>query len=392
MSTPTWPPHEPSARSKIRVAERKESCKLTPKLEEWLGRDRNDIDTPALLIDLDLMEENLRRMAAFFADRPSALRPHTKTHKCPALAHKQLEAGAAGICCAKLGEAEVMADAGISDILIANEVVGPRKMDRLMQLAWRADVMVEVDDAENVEDLSAAAVAHGVRPRVLVEVNIGHNRCGVEPGEAALALARKVAGSAGLRFAGLAGYEGHLVLVKDRAQREEGCRLAMQRLLGSRELIEHDGIPVGIVSAGGTGTYDITGAWPGVTEVQAGSYVLMDTSYRQLDLGFGCALSVLSTIMSVPANGRAVADAGMKAMSCEFGEPGVKDRADVRVGHLSEEHTILDLDRPGLRLGEKVEFIPSHVCTTVNLHTEFYGIRKGKVECVWEIAGRGMFR
>ena len=360
--------------------------------EEWVGRKKDDIETPALLIDLDVMENNLRRMAAFFAGQRAALRPHAKSHKCPALAHRQLQAGAIGITCAKLGEAEVMAAAGISDILIANEVVGPRKIDRLMHLARRADVMVEVDSPQNVEALSAAAVAHGVQLRVLVEVNVGHNRCGVEPGGAALALSQKVTQSEGLRYAGLAGYEGHLVLVKDRVQREAGCHLSMQRLVSSRELVERNAIPVEIVSAGGTGTYDITGAWPGVTEVQAGSYLLMDTTYRELGLGFGNALSVLSTVMSRPTDRRAVADAGMKAMTLEFGVPEVKGRADVRLAHLAEEHAILELDRRGLEPGEKIEFIPSHVCTTVNLHDEFYGIRNGLVECVWEIAGRGRFR
>ncbi|MHB1417124.1 MAG: alanine racemase, partial [Chloroflexota bacterium] len=228
-----------------------------PAYEPVIGCPKEDIDTPALLIDLPTMERNIERMAAFFADKRAKLRPHAKTHKCPIIAQKQLAAGnIVGITCAKLGEAEVLVEGGIRDILIANQIVGPQKIARLMGLARHADVMVAVDDPVNVEALSAAATAAGVQLRVLVEVNIGMNRCGVEPGQPALALARKVAESKGLRFMGLQGYEGHLVMRPDFAERRDMALADTKKLVDTRRLIEGAGLAVEIVSGGGTGTYN----------------------------------------------------------------------------------------------------------------------------------------
>ncbi len=351
-----------------------------------------DLDTPALLVDLEALERNIRRMADFFASVPANLRPHVKTHKTPAIAHKQIAAGAQGITCAKLGEAEVMAAAGIDDILIANQVVGPAKIARLMGLARQISVTVAVDNPQNVADLSAAATAAGATVGVLVEVNVGMNRCGVAPGEAAVALAQQVARSPGLRFRGVMGYEGHCVAIPDRREREEKARAAMALLIATKEMIEAAGLPVEVVSGGGTGTFDITGRYPGVTEVQAGSYVTMDTSYRRLDLGFECALTVLTTVISRPQPGLAIVDAGMKAITPEFGMPEPKGLPGARVVRLSEEHGKIELADGGLSVGDKLELIPSHGCTTFNLHDRLYAVRAGRVEAVWPIAGRGQFR
>lgn len=358
-----------------------------------LGSPREAIDTPSLVIDLDALDRNIKRMADFFATVPANLRPHSKTHKTPIISRKQIEAGAKGITCAKVGEAEVMVQGGIDDILIANEVVGPTKIARLVGLARHAKLTVAVDDPRNVADLSEAAQAAGATLGILVEVNVGLDRCGVEPGEPALALARRVLESRGLRLRGLMGYEGHTVSIPDRAQREEAARKAMSLLVGTRDLLVSRDVPVEVVSAGGTGTYDITGRYPGVTEVEAGSYATMDGSYAKVGLPFEHALTILATVISRSSADRAILDCGLKAMTPEFGVPQPKDRALGTISKLSEEHSRLDL-APGAdpRPGEKIEIIPQHGCTTINLHDRFYGVREGRVETVWEIQGRGKFR
>lgn len=355
------------------------------------GIPKEQLDTPALLIDLDIMESNIAKMAAYFRSVDAELRPHSKTHKTPIIAHKQIEAGAIGITCAKLGEAEVLVAAGIKDILIANEIVPPQKIVRLANLAKHADMMVAVDNPENIEDLSEAVQANGANLRVLVEVDTGMKRCGVSPGEPALMLAQKVIQAKNLTFAGIMGYEGHTVATPDFEERKYETEKSLNLLIDTKELIEQNGIEIGIVSGGGTGTYNITGKFPGMTEVQAGSYVLMDSFYSNVLDDFDCALTVLSTIISRPRRDGAITDAGMKTMTKEFGLPIAKDMDGVELTGLSEEHgkMILSSSSMNLRPGDTIEFIPSHGCTTINLHDKFYGIRNGKLESVWDIAGRG---
>jgi len=359
-----------------------------------VGMRVEEIDTPALLIDLPVMEANIERMAEFFRGLRANLRPHVKTHKTPALAHKQLAAGAQGITCAKLGEAEVMAAAGIRDILIANEIVGERKIARLMNLARHADVMAAVDDPENVRALSQAAQAKGVTLGMLVEVDVGQNRCGVRPGAPAVALARAVEGASGLRFKGLMGYEGHTVFIPDREERRRQAGASMKLLTETVEQVRRAGLAVEVVSAGGTGTYDISCMYPEVTEIQAGSYILMDTKYRNIGIPFGCALTVLSTVVSRPTPTRVVVDAGKKVLTEEFGLPEVKGMEGASLKSLSEEHGTIELASGSAfpRVGDRVELVVSHCCTTINLHDHFYAVRDGVLEAVWEIAGRGMSR
>ena len=360
---------------------------------EWpIGCAKEDIDTPALLIDLPAMERNIARMAAFFADKPAKLRPHAKTHKCPIIAQKQLAAGSAvGITCAKLGEAEVLVEGGIRNILIANQIVGRQKIARLVGLARHAEIMVAVDNPENVADLAAAAQAAGATIGVLVEVNVGMNRCGVEPGEPALALARVVAASKGLRFLGLQGYEGHLVMHPSPEERREKALADMAKLVETRRLIERSGLEVKIVSGVGTGTYNISGTLPGIDEVQAGSYVFMDTKYRSVGIDFECALTVLATVISRPTPTLAITDAGAKVLTYEFGMPEVKGIPGATLKKLSEEHGTVVFEAPNreLKVGDKIEFIVSHGCTTINLHDRYFAVRDGRLEAVWPIAARG---
>jgi D-serine deaminase-like pyridoxal phosphate-dependent protein len=352
---------------------------------------KEELDTPALCLDIEVVEANLEYMAAFFAPLPARLRPHFKTHKTPILAHMQLSAGAIGMTCAKLGEAEVLGQAGIRDILIANQIIGAAKIARLVNLAAYTEVMVAVDDVDNVAQLAAAASAKDVSLRVLIEVNVGMGRCGVTPGKAALALAQEIAARPSLCFEGMMGYEGHAVKIPDLAERRRVAEEAMASLIATRDLIEETGIPVLIVSGGGTGTYAITGRYPGVTEIQAGSYLTMDSQYHR-EVGmteFGCALTLLATVIHTHGQ-RAIVDAGIKCLTREFGLPVVAHPAGWKAIGLSEEHGVLEcVDGSDLQVGDKVEIIPSHGCTTINLHDEFHVLRRGTLEAVWPIAGRG---
>jgi len=358
------------------------------------GTPKAELDTPALLIDLDVMERNLETAAAFFRSVKADLRPHTKTSKCPIIARKQIEAGAIGVCCAKVGEAEQMVFGGVENILIANQVVGRSKVARLMSLARRARMKVAVDDPQNVKDLSEAAQAFGADLDVLVEVNVGMDRCGVEPGQPVAELAKVVTRSKGLRFMGLMGYEGHLQNVTPFEKREAEAKKAMALLLQSKESVEKAGIPIEVVSAGGTGTYNITGRISGITEIEAGSYVFMDAAYRKVLQDFECALTVLTTVISRPAPNRAVVDIGRKSISNDMGMPVVFNVPGATLVGLSEEHGTLTVegDASQLRPGDKIEILPSHGDTTINIHSHYFATRKGKLEAIWEIVGRGKFR
>lgn len=355
------------------------------------GKSLAELDTPCLLLHADALRHNLDRMADFFARRPAKLRPHFKSHKCTTLARLQLEAGAVGITCAKLGEAEVLADAGIKDILIANQIVGPVKIARLIALRKRARPIVAVDSQNNARMISEAAVAAGVDIGVLVEVNIGMNRCGVAPGQTALELAKHVAGLPGLKFEGLQGYEGHLVDLRHLAERTEKTRSALQPLVETRRLIERAGIPVRIVSGGGTGTYTITGDTEGVDEVQAGSYAAMDWWYSDIRPEFQQAMSILTTVISQARPGVAILDVGRKGVGAEFGPPRVKTIPGATISSFgSEEHAAVQLPQDSnVKLGDHVELIPSHGCTTSNLYREFVVHRAGQVVDIWPIEGGG---
>jgi D-serine deaminase-like pyridoxal phosphate-dependent protein len=365
--------------------------------EYEVGIHKSEIETPALLIDLRAMEHNLHKMAGYFRSAEVKLRPHVKIHKAtPVLAHMQLAAGGAvGVTCAKLAEAEVMAASGIKDILIANQVVGPRKIKRLVNLAGYSDIMVAVDSEENVQDLSRAAQNKGVQIRVLVEVNVGNNRCGVDPLEPALALARLVEQSPGLRFMGLMGYDGHCSFAVKPAERPACSRKANELLVQTRKFIEKAGLQVQIVSGGGTHTYDIVGQIPGVTEVQAGTYLLMDTAFKESGVDFECALSILSTVISRPkwsgAEDLAIIDVGRKGMDTYWGLPQVKGLRGAELFSVPQEHGRLKLEGTAcdLRPGDKIELQVRDANGTVNLYDKFYAVRDEIVEAVWNIGARG---
>lgn len=356
---------------------------------DWIGAPLEDLDTPALLLDRSASDYNLQRMAEFFRGRGCQLRPHFKNHKCVTLARRQLDAGSAvGITCAKLGEAEVLADGGVGDVLIANQVVGSRKMARLVELARRIDLKVAIDDICQAEAISQAAAAAGATVGVLVEIDIGSGRCGVAPGEPALELARRILPLAGLRFDGLQAYEGHAVYVNDPAQRERLVRQAFDQALQTRRLVEASGIEVRILSGGSSSTHQITGTIEGVTEVQAGSYATMDWRYAEMLPDFRVALSVLARVIS-KRPGVAVLDVGLKGAGCEFGLPRIKDHPQAQIpSFVSEEHSIVR-NAPDWKIGQAVELLPSHACTTCNLHRQIVVYEGRRVVDVWPIEGSG---
>ncbi len=359
-------------------------------MPDLTGQPLASLDTPQLLLDLDVADVNLQRMFRAGKDRGVAVRVHFKSLKCTGLARYIAERGADGFLCAKLNEAEALADAGLTDLFIANQVVGPIKLRRLAELARRARLRVCVDDAQNVDDLSQAARAAGATIGVLVEVDLGMCRCGVEPGEPAVALARRTVGSPGLQFVGLQGYQGHLVMVPDEAERRGRTNQGLDDLVRTRQMIEAAGIPVPVVTGGGTGNWDAVHDHEGVTEIQPGSFVLMDCAYHGVRPEFGCALSVLCTAIS-RRPGWYVLDAGSKAISRDFGIPVVKGRPKDQVNKLSEEHTRVDTEDPAVRVGDRFEVIPAHCCATMNLHRKVVAVRRGRVEAVWPIEASGRY-
>lgn len=349
-----------------------------------------EIPTPAIVVDVAVMERNIQRMAAFFASGSCRLRPHFKAHKTPEIARRQLAAGScAGLTCATVSEAEIAADF-CRGILIANEIAGRSKADRVAALARRIEIVVAVDSTAGLEEIDAAALRADTRIGVLVDVNVGQNRCGVPPGEAAVDLARRVASARGVVFRGVMGYEGHLVSVPDRPEREARTRKAMGDLVATARILQNAGLPCDTVSAGGTGTYDISGRIDGITEIQAGSYVLMDSDYGRLDVPFEQAFWVLGTVISRPTAARCVADCGHKSTTKDHGHPVVRGIDGAVVTSLNDEHATITVPADcRLQVGDRVYLRPSHTDPTINLHDVLYAVEGERVVDVWPIAARG---
>jgi len=348
---------------------------------------KDDIETPALILDLDILEENIRKMSAYLEDKNAKLRPHYKTHKCPTIAHMQIRAGAKGVSCAKLGEAETLAFAGIHDILIANQVVDSAKIHRLAALANNNRITVCVDNKHNITELSQAAKIYGSTIYILVEIDIGMRRCGVDTKEEALELAELVCKSEGLIFEGLQAYSGQINHMIDFNERVESFQKANKKITEAKNYLEANGICIKEISGVSTGGYNIFGENTIWTEMQTGSYVFMDTSYDTLGLEFKKALSVLTTVIHKQP-GSAVTDAGIKACSTDNGLPVIRDHPGLGMV-LNEEHGKIQDINDELRYLQKIEYYPSHSCTTVNLYDNFHCVRKGLLEAIWPISGRG---
>jgi 3-hydroxy-D-aspartate aldolase len=362
------------------------------------GMREDEIDTPALIIDLDAFEHNLDRMAGLLASSRARLRAHAKTHKSPVIARLQMNRGAVGQCVQKVAEAEVLAWGGIPDILVSNEVVGAAKVARLAALACITKIAVCADDAAQVSAIEAAAEAAAVRLPVLVEIDVGAGRCGVAPGPEAVALAQRIARSRHLIFGGLQAYHGsaqHKRTVEERRHLIEAAADASRRTV---EQLRQQGLECPIVGGAGTGTFELEIASGIYNEIQAGSYVFMDVDYgRNLDESghpistFRHALFVLSTVMSTPRPGIAVLDAGLKALAVDSGLPLIWQRPDIRYVGASDEHGKLEVpsETGAPKLGEKLRLVPGHCDPTVDRYDWYVGVRNSRVESLWPVAARG---
>ena len=361
----------------------------------------SELETPAVIIDLDVMEQNLSRMADYCRSQNIKLRPHTKSHKIPELAKRQIDSGATGITVAKIGEAEVMLNAGIKDILIAYPIVGAEKARRLAGIAERAGITVSLDSAEAALTISAATSEQGTNVGILVEQDVGFGRCGLANEVELLTLAQKVSSLPGLEFKGLMFFPGQFVVGPEQ---RAALRIHVNELLGrTLEAFARAGLPLSTVSGGSTPTAYESGLFLGVNEVRPGMYIFNDRNMVGVDAASleNCALSVVVTVVSNSVSGRAIIDGGSKTFSSDRYLAGdgrgfgiVKEDLAVELEHLSEEHGHLNIQRADrrYRVGDRLTIIPNHVCSTVNMHDEIYGVRGESVEALWQVAGRGKVR
>jgi D-serine deaminase-like pyridoxal phosphate-dependent protein len=360
-----------------------------------------DLPTPALTIDLEAMESNLLKMKTFYQGKKAKLRPHTKTHKCPIIAKRQIEDGAVGVCAAKVSEAEVMVEAGIGNVLITSPVVTKEKMERVVALAKKSPgVAIVVDQEKNVRDYDDAARAAGVKLPVLIDLNVGTDRTGIAIGKPALDLAEVIRKSSSLTFGGLQAYAGHLMHLRGFEYRKQASEATMGRAVEFKHALEKAGFEVPVLTGGGTGTYNIDCDIDGITDVQVGSYLFMDVNYRNvggkdgpLYEDFRPSLLVLTTAISQPAKGRITVDAGVKAFATDQEPPDPLSLPGVSYRFAGDEHGILEFRDPRgpaeVKLGDKVLMIASHCDPTVNLYDQYYPFRNERVEEIWPIAGRG---
>ena len=352
-----------------------------------VGLGLNDIDTPFLWVDLDTMEDNVRTLARFFREAGVAWRPHIKGIRAPDVALRLLDAGAIGVTCATVMEAEHMADAGIRDLLVAHQLVGAGKHRRVAALRARADVKVAVDSDATLADLGRAAVAAGVELGVLVELDTGMRRAGVSPGAPALALARRVQETCGLRLEGVMGWEGHTPSIVDPDRKRLEIERSVGALVETAGLLRESGCPVDIVSCGGSGTFTAAAKVPGVTEIQAGGAVFSDVTYRKWGTPTRPALFVRTTVTSRPAPERIICDAGFKTMPTWAENPDCAALTGVHEFGRSAEHGTVRLSVPDdwTKVGDLLDFIPSYGDSTVFLHDRLYAVRDGRVEHVWPL-------
>lgn len=370
-----------------------------PALTAAAGTTVDQLETPALLVDLDVLERNLEDMAALAGRHGLALRPHWKTHKCPEIARLQLRHGAVGGTVAKPAEALAFLAAGFHDLLIATPVVDPRKIDRLLEARGNARIAVLVESGEGARRWAAGAERAGAPLDVLLDVDTGMGRTGVAPGEAAVELARAIAEEPRLRFQGVMTHAGHGYGASSPEELAAIGRAEGETLVATAEAIRGSGIECRIVSVGSTPTVRHSAAVPGVTEIRPGNYVFHDGI--QVALGVvprsRCALTVLATVTARPATDRVVLDAGSKTLTSDRGRGGpagfgfLKEAPDLTIARVWEEHGLIQVPAEAeLRIGDRVQVVPNHACVVVNLHERLIAVRGDRVEGVWRIAARGL--
>lgn len=363
-----------------------------------IGMAEEGIATPALIIDLDAFEQNVKVMGDFIRDNGIRHRAHAKTHKSVDIALYQIEHGVAcGICCQKVSEAEALVAAGITDVLVSNQVVSSRQIDRLAKMARQSRVIVCVDDLENVDDLSTAAVKNEVQIECLVEIDCGAGRCGVAWGEPVVEIAGKIAAAEGLSFSGVQAYQGAAQHIHDFALRKDKINVAIKQVAETVKMLKAEGLECGIVGGAGTGTYYFEGTSNVYNEIQCGSYIFMDADYqRVLDAEgnfiseFENSLFVYTSVMSHTKSDRAICDAGLKALSVDSGLPKIYGRDDMEYISCSDEHGVITDPDGVLKLNDMLKLIPGHCDPTCNLYDWYVGVRNGRVECLWPVTARGM--
>jgi 3-hydroxy-D-aspartate aldolase len=364
------------------------------------GMDETDIQTPCLILDLDALERNVRKMGEYAKAHGMRHRSHGKMHKSVDVQKLQESlGGAVGVCCQKVSESEVFARGGISDILVSNEVRDPVKIDRLARLPKHgARITVCVDELANVAELSAAAQRHGTTLECLVEIDCGAGRCGVKSTSAAIEIAQAIDGARALKFSGVQAYQGamqHLESYEDRKAKLDDAIVLVKAVVAALQAV---GLNPELVSGGGTGSYHFESNSGLYNELQCGSYAFMDAAYgrikdkdgNRIDHGeWQNALFILTSVMSRATPGQAVCDAGLKAQSLDSGLPVVHGRDDVTYVRASDEHGVIEDKRGVLRINEKLKLIPGHCDPTCNVHDWYVGVRNGKVEAVWPVSARG---
>ena len=363
-----------------------------------IGMAAEDVCTPSLIIDLDAFENNVRIMGDYIKAKGLRHRAHAKTHKSVDIALYQIEqGGACGVCCQKVSEAEAMVAGGIKDVLVSNQVVDPAKLDRLAMMAKDARVLVCVDDLDNIDDISVAAVKHGVTIECLVEIDCGAGRCGVTWGDPVVELAKKIDASEGLQFSGIQAYQGAAQHVHDFEDRKAQINIAIKQVEDTVGMLKAEGLECDIIGGAGTGTYYFEGTSGIYNEMQCGSYIFMDADYQRVkeDGGnfiheFENSLFIWTSIMSKAKDEKAICDAGLKAQSVDSGLPVIFGRADIEYIKCADEHGVITDPNNSLKLNDKLKLIPGHCDPTCNVYDWYVGIRDGKVECLWPVTARGM--
>jgi D-serine deaminase-like pyridoxal phosphate-dependent protein len=354
--------------------------------KKWMEQ----VSTPALIIEHDKMQKNIEIMAKFAKENNVKLRPHVKTHKSPIIGKKQLEAGANGICVARVGEAEIFVQQGFNDILIANQVIELNQIKRLVDLNKDSLVRACVDSEKNVLDLNTHALKEGIILEVVIEVDVGLGRNGITPGEPALKFANFLKKLKGLKVVGLQGYEGHLISVHDDDLRKKQTEECMKLLVDTRDLLNDNGFNIDYLTASNSGTYMFSAKYEGITELQPGTYVFNDEHHYRLVPEFDIAATILGTITNIPGKRLYTIDVGLKAATNDNGNPIFKNYPKCRIRVMTEEHSIFRASpNDTFEIGQKIELIPSHICTTVNLYDHFTVIKDDEIFARWDIPARG---
>jgi len=365
-----------------------------------VGMNEADIQTPCLVLDLDALESNIRKMGEFAKANGMRHRVHGKMHKSVDVARLQAElGGSCGVCCQKVSEAEVFARGGITDVMVTNQVRDPAKIDRLARMPLLgARTICCVDDIDNVPDLSAAAMRHGTEIECVVEIDCGAGRCGVTKTEAVVEIAKAIDAADGLRFAGLQAYQGAMQHMDDYAERKAKTDIAIAMVTDAMTGLKAEGLDCDIVGGGGTGSYYFEGASGVFNELQCGSYAFMDADYgRILDKEgqridkdeWQNALFILTSVMSHAKADKAICDAGLKAQSVDSGLPFIFGRDDVEYVKCSDEHGVIADPDGVLKVNDKLKLVPGHCDPTCNVHDWYVGVRNGVVETVWPVSARG---